>query len=131
MTDTARTTVTLTENYMKRIEKLVGKFATTKAQVISKIVENFLDSSEYFNYLEQLKREQKNHEKNEAKKLAKKPEIYHKKIKNVLSGGNKIPIDEFLNYLNIDFDFFFDKLPEWKEEYSIFYENGRIIKNIP
>ncbi|TFG08739.1 MAG: hypothetical protein EU539_01440 [Promethearchaeota archaeon] len=131
MTDTARTTVTLTENYMNRIKKLVGKFATTKAQVISKIVENFLDSSEYFNYLEQLEREQTNYEINEAKELAKKPEIYHKKINNVLSGGNMIPIDEFLNYLNIDFDFFFDKLPEWKEKYGIFYENGKIIKNHP
>jgi hypothetical protein len=128
MTDTARTTVTLTERYMKRIENLVGKFATTRAQVISKIVENFLDSADYFNYLQQLEREKLIEEDAVAKKMAKQPEVYDKRIKNVLSGANKIPIEEFLNYLNIEIRFFYDKLPEWKNKYNFTYEEGIILK---
>ena len=128
MTDTARTTVTLTERYMKRIEKLVGKFATTRAQVISKLVENFLDSTDYFNYLKQLESEREIEEKEVAKKLAKLPEVYDKRIKNVLSGANNIPINEFLNYLKIDSTFFYDNLSEWKDKYNFTYENGLINK---
>lgn len=128
MTDTARTTVTLTERYMKRIEKLVGKFATTRAQVIGKIVENFLDSTDYFSYLKQLKREREIEEEEMEKKKAKLPEIYDKRIRNVLSGANKIPINEFLNYLNIDFTFFYDMLSEWKDKYNFTYEDGKILK---
>ena len=128
MTDTARTTVTLTERYMKRIEKLVGKFATTRAQVISKIVENFLDSDEYFNYLQQLEQEKLKEEEILAKQNAKQPEIYDKRIRKILSGSNKIPRDEFLNYLNIDLKFFYDKLSEWKSKYNITYEEGTILK---
>ena len=128
MTDTARTTVTLTERYMKRIENLVGKFATTRAQVISKIVENFLDSEKYFNYLQQLEREKSLEQEAMAKKLAKQPEIYDKRIKNVLSGANKIPINEFLKYLNVDFTFFYDMLPEWKNKYNFTYDEGIIVK---
>ncbi len=128
MTDTARTTVTLTERYMKRIENLVGKYATTRAQVISKIVENFLDSAEYFNYLQQLDLEKLLEEEAIAKEMAKQPEVYEKRIKNVLSGANKIPINEFLNYLNIDLNFFYDMLPEWKIKYNFTYEEGIILK---
>ncbi len=128
MTDTARTTVTLTERYMKRIEKLVGKFATTRAQVIGKIVENFLDSRDYFSYLKQLKREREIEEEEMEKKKAKLPEIYDKRIRNVLSGANKIPINEFLNYLNIDFTFFYDMLSEWNDKYNFTYEDGKILK---
>jgi len=128
MTDTARTTVTLTERYMKRIEKLVGKFATTRAQVIGKIVESFLDSTDYFSYLKQLKREREIEEEEMEKKKAKLPEIYDKRIRNVLSGANKIPINEFLNYLNIDFTFFYDMLSEWKDKYNFTYEDGKILK---
>jgi hypothetical protein len=128
MTDTVRTTVTLTEQYMKRIEKLVGKFATSRAQVISKIVENFLDSSNYFDYLNQLEREKEIEEKEMLKKLAKRPEVYDKRIKNILSGANKIPLEEFLDYLNIDSTFFYDMLAEWREQYNFTCESGIIIK---
>ncbi|MFX0072569.1 MAG: hypothetical protein ACFFAO_15900 [Candidatus Hermodarchaeota archaeon] len=128
MTDTTRTTVTLTEYYMERIDRLVGKFATTKAQVISKIVELFLDSKNYFSLIERLEQEKEAEEKRKAKDLAKKPEIYEQKIRNVLSGGNKIPIEEFLNYLNIDTTFFFDHLPKWKEEFNFTYEDNKIIR---
>ena len=128
MTDTARTTVTLTETYMKRVENLVGKFGTTKAQVISKIVENFLDSTNYFNYLKQLEKEKEREEKEFARKKAQQPEVYDKRIKNILPGANKIPINEFLEYLNIDFTFFFDNLSEWKDKYNFTYESGMILK---
>ena len=131
MTDTTRTTVTLTEYYMERIDRLVGKFATTKAQVISKIVERFLDSNVYFDIIKQIEQEEQEKEdveKRKEKELAKKPEIYKQKIKNVLSGANKIPIEEFLDYLNIDSTFFFDHLPKWKEEFNFTYEDNKIIR---
>ncbi|MFX1444530.1 MAG: hypothetical protein ACFFHV_14040 [Promethearchaeota archaeon] len=128
MTDTIRTTVTLTERYMNRIEKLVGKFATTRAQAISKIVENFLDSANYFNYLKQLEREKEIEENEMAKRMAKKPEVYDKRIKNIFSGANNISINEFLDYLNIDYTFFFDMLSEWKDKYNFTYENGKVFK---
>ena len=128
MPDTLRTTVTLTERYMKQIDKLVGKFATTKAQVISKIVENYLDSEDYFTYIKQLEFEKEIEAKKMAEQSAKQPEVYDAKIRNILSGANKIPIQEFLDYLNIDINFFYDMISEWKDKYNLVYEDGKILK---
>ena len=78
--------------------------------------------------LKQLERERVIEVEEKERNLAKLPEVYDKRIRNVLSGANKIPIQEFLNYLNIDFTFFYDMLTEWKDKYNFTYEDGTILK---
>jgi len=128
MTETTRTTVTLTPNYMDKIEELVGAFATTKAQVISKIVEKFFDSPENLALIENLRKEKKKKEDQRIKEEAKNPALIDKRITNVLTSANKIPIDSFLTYLKIDIEFFYDNLPKLKEKYKIRLVNNKIIK---
>ncbi|MGV9200372.1 MAG: hypothetical protein ACOC4M_16315 [Promethearchaeia archaeon] len=55
-------------------------------------------------------------------------EIIEKRIKNILKAADKIPITDFLNYLKIDMEYFFNNLPEWREKYHIIYENDKIKK---
>ena len=125
MTETTRTTVTLTENYMEKVEELVGTFATTKAQVISKIVEMFFDNPNNLAFLNQIKEDRKKREEEQARK----PEIIEKKIKNLVTGANVITLSSFLDYLKINNDFLFDHLPEWKEKYNIILDLDKIIIN--
>lgn len=113
---------------MKKIQSLVGSFATTRAQVISKITEIFLDSPKYFEYIKRLSEENKAEEEQKAKEEAKKPEVINRRIKNILSGSNKIPLEDFLSYLKIDTGFFYDNLSGWKEKYNFYVEKKIILK---
>lgn len=123
MTDTKRTTVTLSTNYMNKVEELVDVYATTKAQVISKIVENFFDNPDNIHLLEKLREEKK-----KLKKKNQEPEKIENKIDMILKSANKIPISNFLDYLEIDMHYFFDNLPKWQEKFNIYYEDDRILK---
>ncbi|MFO8019333.1 MAG: hypothetical protein R6U96_11910 [Promethearchaeia archaeon] len=128
MTDTKRTTVTLTTNYMKKVEELIDVYAPTKAQVISKIVENFFDDPDNLTLLEKLREEKQKLLEQKRKKKYKHSEVIEEKIDNILKAADRIPISHFLKYLKIDIDYFFDKLPDWQEKFHIFYENDKIKK---
>ena len=123
MTDTKRTTVTLSTNYMNKVEELVDVYATTKAQVISKIVENFFDNPDNIHLLEKLREEKK-----KLKKKNQEPEKIENKIDMILKSANKIPISNFLDYLEIDMHYFFDNLHKWQEKFNIYYKDDRKIK---
>ena len=119
MTETTRTTVTLSEFNMSLIEDLIGILGNTKAQVISTIVEKFLQTEENISLLEKLKDIKKNKE-------AKKPDIIYNKITNLVAGTKTIELESLLNYLNIDLDFFYNNLPEWKEKFGMIIDNKLI-----
>ncbi|MHA1292647.1 MAG: hypothetical protein ACTSQJ_08285 [Promethearchaeota archaeon] len=128
MTNTVRTTVTLTQYYMNKIEKLVGSFSTTRAQVMSKIIENFIDSKKYINIINQIKMEKEVEKKERAKKEAKRPEIIEQRIKKILAGADEIPLDSFLKYLNIEEDFFYEKVAKWSLKYKFKVLNNKIFR---
>ena len=119
MTETTRTTVTLSEFNMSLVEDLIGILGNTKAQVISTIVEKYLQTEKNISLLEKLKDIKKNKE-------AMKPEIINDKIKNLIAGTKAIEIDNLIDYLKIDLDFFYDHLPEWKEKYGMIIDNKLI-----
>ncbi|MFX1356712.1 MAG: hypothetical protein ACFFA8_05445 [Promethearchaeota archaeon] len=117
MTETARTTVTLSKISMNQIEELVGVFGNTPASVISRIVEHFFDYGKFDDVLARLR--------------AKKREIYppdkatiHRKITNLFKAANKIPFQDFCDFLEIDRKYALNNLHIWTEEYKI-----RLIEN--
>ena len=55
MTETARTTVTLSKGYMDLVDELVGVFGNTTASVITNIVEFFLNDSKNDLFLQKLR----------------------------------------------------------------------------
>ena len=122
MTDTTRTTVTLTTSIMTLVEDLVGVFGATKAQVISNIVENFLNDSKNFALLQELRKRKRElrHPEDET--------IEHK-INIILKGANKIPLDSFLNYLEIEESYFYEKNHVWSQKFKYYLEDNKIIKN--
>jgi len=122
MTDTARTTVTLSKISMNQIEELVGVFGNTPASVISRIVEHFFDYGKFDDVLARLR--------------AKKKELYppdsatiHKKITNLFKAANKIPFQDFCNFLEIDKKYAMNKLHIWAEEYKIKLIENFVIKD--
>ncbi|MGQ4873779.1 MAG: hypothetical protein ACP6IY_06875 [Promethearchaeia archaeon] len=125
MTDTQRTTITLTDFYWRKIERLVGKFASTKAQVISKIVENYLDSEAYYNYIKNLEEE--------SKKLGPKEEEIHLKLTNYISwAADGILLESFISdimeILNVNRKFVLLKMSEWLKEFRLIIKDGKVYR---
>ncbi|MFW9771368.1 MAG: hypothetical protein ACFFFB_03385 [Candidatus Heimdallarchaeota archaeon] len=118
MTETSRTTVTLSKVSMDQVRELIGVFGSTPAAVISRIVEHFFDYGKFDDVLNRL--------------IAKKRDLYppdektiEKRINNLFKGANKIPLEEFIDYLEISKKFVFNNIHKWKEKYNI-----KIIENL-
>ncbi|MBD3193805.1 MAG: hypothetical protein GF317_02040 [Candidatus Lokiarchaeota archaeon] len=121
MTETKRTTVTLSKTYMDLIEDLIGVYGRTQAAVISNIVQHFFNNSSNFPLLEELR--------SRKKKKPDKKDI-ELKIQKVLKGVKSIQLDHFLEYLKIDRNFFFDNIEEWKEKFKFQLDYDKIIKEV-
>jgi hypothetical protein len=117
MTETTRTTVTLSKSSMNQVEELVGVFGNSPAAVISRIVEHFFDYGRFDDILQRLR----------AKKRILYPpdesEI-NKKITNLFKGANKIPLDDFIDFINVDKMYVLDNFHIWSEKYNL-----KIIEN--
>ena len=118
MTETTRTTVTLSKTSMNQVQELVGVFGNTPAAVIARIVEHFFDYGRFDDVLERLR--------------AKKRELYpptdniiNKKISNLFKGANRIPLKDFVEYLEVDPKLILKNIHIWSEKYKI-----KVIENI-
>ena len=121
MTDTSRTTVTLSKVSMKQVEELVGVFGNTPASVISRIVEHFFDYGKFDDVLEKLR----------AKKRQLYPpdeQVLRLKIIDLFEGGDKIPFKDFIDYLEVDKNFALQNLHRWSRKFGIKVEENLVIK---
>ena len=123
MADTDRTTISLAQFYMQNIEECIGVLGTSRAQVISKIIEIFFDKPENIDYIEVLKKKRKI---SESKKL--NINIIEKKIKDFLKVSNNITINNFIDFLNIDKEFFFNNLQKWADKFKFHIDDSKIVK---
>jgi len=121
MTETTRTTVTLSKISMDQVKELVGVFGSTPASVISRIVEHFFDYGKFDYVIEKLK--------------AKKRELFppdettiNEKIKNLFKGVNKIPFNEFIDFLQVDKKYVLENIHIWTEKYKIRIEENLVLK---
>ena len=122
MTETTRTTVTLSKISMNQVKELVGVFGSTPASVISRIVEHFFDYGKFDDVIEKMK--------------AKKRELYppedtiiNNKIKNLFRGANKIPFNDFVDFLQVDKKLVLKNIHIWTEKYNIRIIENLVIKN--
>ena len=122
MTETTRTTVTLSKISMNQVKELVGVFGSTPASVISRIVEHFFDYGKFDDVIDKMK--------------AKKRELYppedtiiNNKIKNLFKGANKIPFNDFVDFLQVDKKLVLENIHIWTEKYNIKIIENLVIKN--
>jgi len=122
MTETTRTTVTLSKISMNQVKELVGVFGSTPASVISRIVEHFFDYGKFDDVIEKMK--------------AKKRELFppdditiNNKIKNLFKGVNKIPFEDFVDFLQVDSKYVLESIHIWTERYNIKIIENLVIKN--
>jgi len=122
MTETTRTTVTLSKISMNQVKELVGVFGSTPASVISRIVEHFFDYGKFDDVIEKMK--------------AKKRELFppdditiNNKIKNLFKGVNKIPFEDFVDFLQVDRKYVLESIHIWTERYNIRIIENLVIKN--
>ena len=123
MPETTRTTVTLSQISMNQVKELVGVFGSTPASVISRIVDHFFDYGRFDDVLVKMK--------------AKKRELFppdevliNEKIKNLFKGANKIPFDDFINFLQVDKKLVLENIHIWTEKYKIKIIENLVVKNI-
>jgi len=122
MTETTRTTVTLSKISMNQVKELVGVFGSTPASVISRIVEHFFDYGKFDDVIEKMK----------AKKRELFPPedtIINNKIKNLFRGANKIPFNDFVDFLQVDKKLVLENIHIWTEKYNIRIIENLVIKN--
>lgn len=122
MTETTRTTVTLSKISMNQVKELVGVFGSTPASVISRIVEHFFDYGKFDDVIEKMK----------AKKRELFPPedtIINNKIKNLFKGANKIPFNDFVDFLQVDKKLVLKNIHIWTEKYNIRIIENLVIKN--
>ena len=122
MTETTRTTVTLSKISMNQVKELVGVFGSTPASVISRIVEHFFDYGKFDDVIEKIK----------AKKRELFPPgdtIINNKIKNLFKGANKIPFNDFVDFLEVDKKLVLENIHIWTEKYNIRIVENLVIKN--
>ena len=122
MTETTRTTVTLSKISMNQVKELVGVFGSTPASVISRIVEHFFDYGKFDDVIEKMK--------------AKKRELFppdditiNNKIKNLFKGVNRIPFEDFVDFLQVDRKYVLESIHIWTERYNIKIIENLVIKN--
>jgi hypothetical protein len=106
---------------MNQVEELIGVFGNTTASVISRIVEHFFDYGKFDDVLERLR--------------GKKRELYppeeaiiNKKIINLFKGANKIPFEDFIEYLEVNKSYILNNLHVWAEKYNIKIVENLVIK---
>jgi len=121
MTETTRTTVTLNKSYMRLIEELVDVFGPTKAQVISNIVEYFLNDAKNDPLLEKLRARKRKENPPNASDI-------DLRIKKYLAISDKVPFNVFVEHLKLDVDFVITHLEEWAEKYNFKFIENKIIK---
>ena len=122
MTETSRTTVTLSKISMDRVKELVGVFGNTPAAVISRIVDHFFDYGKFDDVLNRL--------------IIKKRELYppdektiEKRITNLFKGANKIPVEDFIEFLGVSKKYIFNTIHIWREKYKIQIIENSVISN--
>ena len=123
MTETTRTTVTLSRISMNEVKELVGVFGSTPASVISRIVDHFFDYGRFDDVIEKMK--------------AKKRELYppddaiiNERIKNLFKGADKIPFADFINFLQVDKKLVMENIHIWTEKYNIKIIENLVIKDL-
>jgi len=123
MTETTRTTVTLSRISMNEVKALVGVFGSTPASVISRIVDHFFDYGRFDDIIEKMK----------AKKRELFPPdeaIINEKIKNLFKGADKIPFADFINFLQVDKNLVMENIHIWTEKYNIKIIENLVIKDL-
>ena len=121
MTDTARIHVTLENSYMELVNELVDVYGTTKAQVISNIVQHFFNDSKNDLFLEKLR--------TRKRKIKPPDEVeIEVKIRKYLKSSDNIPFNIFIEHLNLDTDYVVYHLDEWSEKYNFVFDNNKIVK---
>ncbi len=119
MTDTKRTTVSLSQIYMDMVDQLVGVYGRTRAAVINNIVQHFFNSSENFSLLKELKK---------RKKRTPDHILIEKKVKKLFTGVRSIQLGHFLDYLEIDKNYLFTNLDDWKKKFNIELDYDKIFR---
>jgi hypothetical protein len=108
---------------MNQVKELVGVFGSTPASVISRIVEHFFDYGKFDDIIERMK----------AKKRELFPPddaILNEKIKNLFRGADKIPFDDFINFLQVDKKLVLENIHIWAEKYDIKIIENLVIKDL-
>ena len=124
MADTDRTTITLAQFYMDSVEDCIGILGMSRTQVITKIVEIFFDKPENIEWVEKL-RKKRNLIQSKKSNLP----IIEEKINNYLKISDNIPLNEFIDFLNIDMEIAREYLHNWAEKFNFRLDNQRILKN--
>jgi hypothetical protein len=121
MTETERTTVTLSKINMKLVNELIGVYGNTQAAVISNMVKHFFEDSKNYALIEELKARKRKFKPPEEK-------VIEERISNLLKWADSIPFEDFIKDLDLDRQYVIDHFHKWTKKYNIKRIDNKIIK---
>jgi len=121
MTDTERTTITLSNYHMNIVKSLIGIKGNTAASVLAGIVSSWIDQN-----LQEIK------EHHKMKKLMLPPseEEVNNKIMSIIENSVKLKIDDLSKACGIDRQLIISNISKWSKEYNIVIDGDFIVKKI-
>ncbi len=119
MTDTERTTITLSNYHMNIIKSLIGIKGNTAASVIAGVIASWIDQN-----LQEIK------EHLQMKKLMLPPseEEINKKLKLIMENFEKLKIDDLAKLCKIDRQLIIENIAYWSKKYNIIISGDFVIK---
>ena len=131
MTKSSRTSIRLTNNLWDFIDNSIGVIGYNRSSVIGAIILSYFKNEKNRNELKSMKKDYTEIIENLKKEKARESENFHEKLKNFLEVSDRIPLETFIEHLNIDSRFFHDNLYNWAKKYNFIFENNIIIKIPP
>lgn len=119
MTDTERTTITLSHYHMNIIKSLIGIKGNTAASVIAGIISSWIDQN-----LQEIKE----HFQMKNIMLPPSEEEINKKLESIMENFEKLKLDDLAKLCKIDRQLIIENISYWSKKYNIIISGDYIIK---
>ncbi len=121
MTDTERTTITISNYNMNIVKSLIGIKGNTAASVIAGIISSWIDQN-----LQEIKE----HLKMKELMLPPPEEKINNKILSIIENSEKLKIDDLSKACGIDRQLIIGNISKWSKKFNIVIDGDFIVKKI-
>lgn len=128
MPESIRTSIRLTKILWDFIDNSIGVLGYNRSAVIETIIFSYFKEEKNRNEIKTMQKDRTEIINNRLKIKAKIPEDIQDRLINLLEIADNIPIDTFIEHLNIDSRIFHENLYSWAKKFNFKFENDKIIK---
>jgi len=118
MSESDRTSITLSKNLWDLIDYCIGVIGYNRSQVIGIILHEYFKNSENLETIKELRRIREETIKKQLRDKPKDIKNIENKIEKILNVYSRIKKQEFLDLLNVSNDYFQENFFDWSQKYN-------------